>query len=151
MTRINDDDIAAEDGPSIGAPRTREEWDQTFRALDEADRIPSLPSPPVLSMMRDLVGDCLAPVRVFHPSRDLPAALDEGQLTRAAWGDMNVGHPVVVAALGIAENAETLRHVHGALYRCDACLETGGLETFPWAGALFVHLLTCPHFAKTVE
>ncbi len=95
--------------------------------------------------------------RPFVPSHNLADALDEGRLTRAAWGTMELGHPIVVAALSEAETNERRRHELGVGWRylCVHCCSADAIDSviapFPWAGALFVHLLTCPHFAKTVD
>ncbi len=84
----------------------------------------------------------------FKPSRDLPAALDEAKATVHQWGSLNVLDPLVSAALAVAEISERHHHEHSSPYQCDDCEAAGERPTFRWAGALFVHFLTCPNFAK---
>lgn len=144
MSYADDEMIAAEEGPDLGPPRTREDWDQLFAALDAAENAPTIPGPP-----QWVVDEA----RSFIASRDLPVAMRESRAAfNFSWGTMNVGDPIVAAALAAAEMSEQLHYKYGAAYRCDDCLGAGILSsTFDWAGALFIHFLTCPHFAGTLK
>ncbi len=145
MTRLFDDDLSEAEylTPSV---RSREEWDYLFRTLDAPDETVTLAKLPDFEPV--LVGE--GPERYFIPARDLPRAMREAE--DFSWGSLNVGDPIVVAALKAAEVQEYFRRqVDGFQYRCDACLSDKDLTTFTWAGALFVHLLTCPRFKKAVE
>lgn len=87
----------------------------------------------------------------FAHYQAMARAMNDGQLTFESWGKLALANPVVKAALDAAEKEERLRRTSGGSLRCDACLTAGGFGTFEWAGALFIHLLTCQKFAATIE
>lgn len=143
VSRLNDDAIAAEDGPALPfPPRTLEAWLQLNATEKVADDIGRLAGGVEWSAL------ALAAQR---PSGEFVwAAISDAksQLTRAAWGGVRLSDPIVAAALEAAGREEVIAK-YSKVYRCSACLEADDLSAlFEWGGALFIHLLTCPHFAK---
>lgn len=144
-------DIEAEERPALGTERTREEWDALFATEKAADMLGT-------RMPGGVEWSALAlaePVATrFPPPKDLNqivVALDDerSRLTRASWGTMRLSDPVIRAALDECKRAETMRGVFPNYpYACPGCVDVGRATSSEWAGALFVHLITCPHFAQ---
>lgn len=148
MSYADDEMIAEEDGLvrqfCYPPPRSHAELAQLEAAVRSAENAPTLPALPDFSL----------PVsRRFDPSRDIPVALAEAKAAfNFEWGTIRTGDPIVAAALAAAEKVDHLhREYPGFNYRCDPCLSRGDVTRFDWAGALFVHFLTCPHFRASVE
>lgn len=151
MSRFDDEMIAEEERPLLPfPPRTLEAWMQLNRGLDAADQIGSQ-APAVVDWYAIACNTWSPPaVQFSHPNAAAIAFL-EARDSMASWGTMKLSDPIVVAALDAAEREEQTKKLANTNLRCDACLSTGKLETFEWAGALFIHLLTCPLFAKRVD
>jgi hypothetical protein len=149
MSRFDDEMIAEEERPLLPfPPRTLEAWMQLNRTLDAADQI-GTQAPAVVDWYA--LADVPAESAVqFSHYQAMARALNEGQLTYESWGKLAIVNPVVKAALDAAEQEEQTKKLANTNLRCDACLSTGKLETFEWAGALFIHLLTCQRFAKAI-
>jgi hypothetical protein len=161
-------DIEAEERPALHPPRTAEEWRQEAATFAVAEQVGAgIPcgvdwSALALGEPERIVDDGFIEAKVafrpwFPPPEDLNqivAALDDerSRLTRASWGTMRLGDPVIRAALDECKRAETMRGVFPNYpYACPGCVDAGNPAPYEWAGALFVHLITCHHFAEKIN